>query len=163
MAPLIGTGWQGVVDVCRLDLILDVPLAHRTTIVVCLLEQPVNISGYSWRSKFFSQLLFVWFWRWLWSSHFSFLPPRSIPVECRGETSVEEAVVLVRALFHANIIVRQNYQKYPRCLNFNLKYSRCLILNFDFWISEMYDCHCVRTLPPPSIKLVLAVSPQWLL
>ena len=53
MAPLIGTGWQGVVDVCRLDLILDVPLAHRTTIVVCLLEQPGNISDYSWRVKFF--------------------------------------------------------------------------------------------------------------
>ena len=101
MAPLIGTSWHGVVDVCRLDLILDVPLANRTTIVVCLLEQPVNTSDYSWQWKFFSMLSFVCFF-------FLFLPPRPIPVQCRGETSVEEAVVLVRALFGANMIVRQN-------------------------------------------------------
>ena len=128
MAPLIGTSWHGVVDVCRLDLILDVPLANRTTIVVCLLEQPGNKSDHSWRWKFFWVLLFVWLWRWQWL----FLLPRPIPVECRGETSVEEAVVLVRALFGANMIVRQNYQKYPRCLIFNFKYSRCLILNFEY-------------------------------
>ena len=35
-------------------------------------------------------------------SHFC-SSPRPIPVECRGETSVEEAVVLVRALFHAKL------------------------------------------------------------
>ena len=126
MAPLIGTSWHGAVDVCRLDLILDVPLANRTTIVVCLLEQPGNKSDHSWRWKFFWVLLFVWLWRWQWL----FLLPRPIPVECRGETSVEEAVVLVRALFGANMMVRQNYQKYPRYL----------ILDFKFWISEMFDC-----------------------
>ena len=155
MAPLIGTGWHGVVEVCRLDLILDVPLAHRTTIVVCLLEQPVNISDYSWQWKFFSMLLFVCFFL-----IFATSPdPRSVPWwDLRWRSRCSGA-----SPFHANMIVRQNYQKYPRCLIFNFKNSRCLILNFKSQTFKMFDCHCVRTLPPPSIKLVLAVSPQWLL
>ena len=37
--PLICSGWHDLV-VCRLDLILDVPLSYRPPIVVCLLEQP---------------------------------------------------------------------------------------------------------------------------
>ena len=39
--PIICTSWHDLV-VCRLDLILDVPLSYRTPVVVCLLEQPVK-------------------------------------------------------------------------------------------------------------------------
>merc|ERR1719264_1880583 len=40
--PIICTSWHDLV-VCRLDLILDVPLSYRTPVVVCLLEQPCTI------------------------------------------------------------------------------------------------------------------------
>ena len=44
--PIICTSWHDLV-VCRLDLILDVPLSYRTPVVVCLLEQPVK-KGHSY-------------------------------------------------------------------------------------------------------------------
>lgn len=60
--PLICTRCHDL-EVRRLDLILDIPLSHRTPIVVCLFEQP-----------------------------------GPIPVKCCGESSIEEAIVLMRAL-----------------------------------------------------------------